>query len=90
MDRTAADKAALDHVAVVEPDFVHQNGEPMSEAQRHAWFAKVGGEMRANGAAHVRYSFDDEIAHAPLALVEGWKTVPANMGDPRWQLQAKD
>ncbi|WP_305096474.1 hypothetical protein [Croceibacterium aestuarii] len=85
MRKTEADKAALDHLKPVEPDFASQNGEKMDEAERHKWFAEVGEEMRQRGASHVRYSFDPDLS---IALVEGWRVVPANEPPPRYFLKA--
>ena len=90
MTSTEADKAALAHLDPVEPDFIAQNGEPLTDAERHTWFSATANDMRSRGAVHFRYSADAQVADRPLALVEGWKAVPANEGEPRWQLAATD
>lgn len=90
MEQTAADKAALKHLEPVEPDFIRQNAETMNEGERAAWFVATADELRAQGASHLRYSYADDVADVPLALVEGWKKDTPNMGEPRWQLVLKD
>jgi hypothetical protein len=82
----AADRAALSHLEPVEPDYIRQSGDPMTEGEQVSWFQEARAEAEAEGAMHLRYSVHPEIPN--LRLVEGWKDRPSNEGEPRWQLQA--
>lgn len=87
MRETEADKAAMAHLAPVEPDFISQNGDLTSDAEKHGWFQKQTDEYRARGGQHFRYSHHDLIPN--LILIEGWKERPRNEGEPRWALVAQ-
>lgn len=83
MRETEADRAALNHLKVTEPDFIRQSAEDMTDVEQGAWFTQAGREFYEAGAKHVRYSVHPRKKN--LRLVEGWIAVPANEGDPRWQ-----
>lgn len=86
MQQTLADAAALKHLEPVEPEYLAQSGEPLTDAEQSAWFQRRRQEAEAEGATHLRYSVHPEIPN--LRLIEGWAARPANEGEPRWQLQA--
>lgn len=81
---TAADEAAQAHLKPVPADFVAQSAKPMTGPEREAWLTDVKREMKHRGATHFRFSTHPDIPH--LHLVEGWRSTPANEGDPRWAL----
>lgn len=86
MRETEADRAALHHLTPVEPEYLRQSGDPMSDGEQVSWFQEARAEAEAEGVTHLRYSVHPEIPN--LRLVEGWSTRPANEGEPRWQLTA--
>lgn len=86
MRDTEADRAALDHLQPVDPDYLRQSGDPMTDDQQVAWFQAAKSEAEGEGVKHLRYSVHPTIPN--LRIVEGWAVRPANEGDPRWQFQA--
>ena len=57
------------------PDFIAQNGEPMTVEERRAWFDTRAEEMRAEGATWLQFAVDD-ADNPTVALVEGWRQQP--------------
>ena len=73
----------------MEPFFIRQTAEPMSQVERRDWFGWCAVEARKAGAklcrAHIHPDNED------LLLFEAWDAVAADVGDPgdpRWQLKA--
>lgn len=67
-----------------EPDFISQNGDVLTDAERNAWFRERAKEAQEQGATMGRYSIHETIPN--LALFEAWKVPPADQGEIRWQL----
>lgn len=67
-----------------EPDFIAQNGEPMTRDERLDW---IRARINDAGAPRlVRASVHPDMPN--LTLVEAWNEPPPNyeQGEPRWQL----
>ena len=70
---------------MTDPDFVAQTAEPMTGADRRAWFGDRYAEFREKGATWMQYSVDD--AENPLiALAEGWLVRPKAQPTPHFQM----
>lgn len=73
----------------MEPDYIRQSAEAMLPHEIQTWFLACEAEARGSGCTAIRRSSTlFPATNATLKLVEGWKSVPLDMGEPRWQLQA--
>lgn len=70
----------------MEPDFLSQNGEPLTEDQEREWVRERVREGEERGAIWYRVSKHPTMAN--LILYEGWKIRPVLEGEPRWQMAA--
>lgn len=68
----------------VEPDFLFQNGEPLTDEEGRAWFQARLTEAKAGGATWSRISIDETV-QPHVRLVESWLVRPANEGPIRFQ-----
>ena len=75
---------AVPTVVRIEPIYLAQTAEPMSDDGRRQWIRERVDEGWAKGAAFFRASIHAEIL--TLTLVEGWEKQPADQGEIRWQL----
>lgn len=70
---------------LIEPDYIAQNGEDLTQDEALAWFRRRAADAHLNhGCTGFRYSTHDTIPH--LILIEGWTKLPADRGEPRWQM----
>lgn len=69
-----------------DPIYVVQTAEPRSPDELRAWLRERAQEARAEGCGWFRASLHSD--HEGLALIEGWRTRPADEGAPRWALVA--
>ena len=53
-------------------DYAQQSAEPMSFAERLAWFQSRAREMKAEGATFFQFSIDDATT-PKICLIEGWR-----------------
>lgn len=72
---------------LVEPDFLFQNGEPLSDEASRIWFQERAAEAKAKGATWCRYSIDETV-RPPIRLLEAWLVRPPDEGQPRFQFAA--
>ena len=73
----------------MEPFYIRQTAEPMTDAERRDWFNICAQEAKTEGAEICRFSVGND---ASLALVEGWKGKLYEIGDqgePRFVLTAE-
>ena len=71
----------------MEPDFIAQTAEPMSEGERRKWASERAAEFFHKGATHHRLTIHDTIPH--LLLLEGWKVRPKDEGEPHFEFASR-
>lgn len=77
-------------VTLMEPDYLAQNGDPMTPQEARTWMETRATEAKAMGCRHGRYSYEPDHK---IYLVEGWRVRPEKdgslcEGEPRFQFQA--
>jgi hypothetical protein len=71
----------------MEPDFIAQTAELMTDVERRKWANERAAEFFNQGATHHRLTAHETIPH--LLLLEGWKVRPEDEGEPHFQFAAR-